>query len=913
MSRSPVKNVISVEQSATISRPSGGLVTFLFSDIEGSTERWERDRDAMREALGRHDRLLRGAIERRAGQVFKTMGDQFCAAFFDAEQASASALDAQRALRAQDWSAVGGLHVRMALHTGVTDERDGDYFGPTVNRVARLLALGRGGQVLLSGFTADLVRARLPRSISLHSLGSLHLKGLAQPERVFALAPADETVSLELRLTTANNLPLELTQFLGRERELTTVRELVTSHRLVTLTGTGGVGKTRTALRTAASLLDHFDGIWFVELAPLQDPGLVTSAIAQVLHVLDAGDEPLIDRVIAALKDSKTLIVVDNCEHVISAAAGAVEAILRACPGVRALATSREPLAIGGEHVFRMPSLEVPAAVALFADRASSAAQEFELTPRNAPVVAEIVRRLDGIPLAIELAAPKLRFIPLDRLVQRLDERFELLTGGSRTALPRQQTLRALIDWSYDLLDERDRALFRRISAFRGGWTLEATRAVCGDDAPENDVLEALSRLVDKSLVVAEDGDDGRRYRMLESTRDYAAERLAESGETDEVAARHCRYFCELSNRLFEAYWTTNRDRHMELTRAELENYRAAIDWGLLREHDVRTGARIVANLRDLWDMWLCREGRAYADRALELIGRDDPVTRARLLLVIAAFTFDGGLGLEPCKEAVELARETGDAILLADALRWLGNATGRTAHARDAIPLNEQALAAIGSHDVPRLRAAILSWYGFCLGLCDEFERGRRAYEEAVALLRQAGDALRLLAPLTNFADLEFKSGNVEAALQLGFESIAVSREFGTMTSIPFLNVAAYLLAAGRLGDAWENAREGLLHGLKRQRHLIVAIALQHLAQVAARQGDTETAARLVGYADAAYASERHDRHPTEKHEYERIVAILRNAYAPSRLNALLTDGRALSQDAAVKLALAIPKPVEA
>ena len=267
---------------------------------------------------------------------------------------------------------------------------------------------------------------------------------------------------------------------------------------------------------------------------------------------------------------------------------------------------------------------------------------------------------------------------------------------------------------------------------------------------------------------------------------------------------------------------------------------------------------------------------------------------------------------MAPCKEAVALARETGDAILLADALRWLGNATGRAARPRDAVAINEEALAVIAPHDVPRLRAAILSWYGFCLGLCDEFERGRRAYEESVATLRQAGDALRLLAPLTNFADLEFKSGNVDAALQLGFESIAVSREFGTMTSIPFLNLAAYLLATGRLADAWENAREGLQHGLKRQRHLIVAIALQHLAQVAARQGDTETAAQLVGYADAAYASERHERHPTEKHEYERILAILRNAYAPSRLTALFARGRALSQEAAVRLALAIPKPVE-
>ena len=561
-------------------RPPTGTVAFLFSDIEGSAIRWDTHRDEMLEAVRRHDALMRAAIERNGGYVFKTVGDAFCAAFATVPEAVTAALDAQRAIGAADWSAVGGLRVRMAIHAGVADERDRDYFGPAVNRIARLLAVGHGGQVLLSRAAKELSGELLPAQTELLDLGRHSLRDLSAPEHVFQLHAShlpQEFPLLRSLSVLPNNLPVHLTPLIGRNEEIAEIEALLERSRLVTLTGAGGIGKTRTALQVAADTLrGDGDGVWFVDLAPLDDPALVPSAIAQVFNVADeGGSRPLIERVAAALKAKTLLIVLDNCEHVVSAAADAADRLLHLCPDARILATSREPLGIAGEESYRMPTLSVPpegermtaervtqyAAAALFVARAHAAQRTFALTDENAAIVADVVRRLDGIALAIELAAPRVKVLSLNQLDQRLDERFKLLTGGSRTALPRQQTLRATIGWSYDLLTPAEQSMLRQLAIFRGRWSLEAAEAICIDERfPGWDVLDLLSALVDKSLVVVEIEGEEQRYRLLESTRQFAAERLDEAGEREDVAARHCRYFAKLAQHAGDAYWQTDSD-----------------------------------------------------------------------------------------------------------------------------------------------------------------------------------------------------------------------------------------------------------------------------------------------------------------------------------------------------------------
>ena len=506
-------------------QPPTGTVTFLFTDIEGSTKLWEQHPDSMRPALARHDHLLRQSIEANNGYVFKTMGDAFCAAFATAPEAVQAALTAQRLLTAEVWETETSLRVRMALHTGIAEERDGDYFGQALNRVARLLATGHGGQTLLSGATQELTRDHLPLAASLLDLGQRRLKDLGRPEIVFQLRhPALSADFPPLRSLDnpdlPNNLPLQVASFIGREKETTDVKFLLAKTRLLTLTGSGGSGKTRLALQVAADLLDqYFDGVWLVELATLSDPALVPQAVADVLGVQEQVGQAITRTLKDALYSKSLLLVLDNCEHLVAACASLAADLLGNCPHVHLLSTSREPLNIAGEQTFRVPSLSLPdpkqtqtvetvsqyEAVRLFIERVQAVQPSFMVTNTNAPAVAQVCWRLDGIPLAIELAAARVRSLSVEDVNTRLDNRFRLLTGGARNSLPRQQTLRALIDWSYDLLTEAEKTLLRRLSVFAGGWTLPAAEAVgVGKDAANAgvagwEVVDLLTSLVDKS------------------------------------------------------------------------------------------------------------------------------------------------------------------------------------------------------------------------------------------------------------------------------------------------------------------------------------------------------------------------------------------------------------------------------
>ncbi|MBV8067443.1 MAG: adenylate/guanylate cyclase domain-containing protein, partial [Candidatus Eremiobacteraeota bacterium] len=599
------------------SLPSG-TVTLLFTDIEGSTQHWEQQRAAMSEALHRHDTLLRTAIESHGGYVFNTIGDQFCAAFSRASDALAAAADAQRALAAEDWAAVGGLAVRMALHSGATHERAGDYVGPVVNRVARLLEVVHGGQTVLSDVTALHLRGLMPEQMDLLDLGEHRLKDLIGPEHVWQLvAPGlpDTFPPLQSLGSFPNNLPRQVTPLICRDEVLAEIEPLVLECPLVTLVGTGGVGKTRLALQAGADLLDgSADGVWFLELAPLSDPALVVNIIASTFGLREQANRSMLDVVVQYLRSRRLLLILDNCEHLIEETARIAEAILRAAPHVRMLATSREPLRIAGEHVYHVPSLAVPSgdsmaseealsygAIALFAERAAASDGKFALTEENTPIVAEICRRLDGIALAIELAAARVKVLPPRQLAQKLDERFRVLTGGSRTALPRQQTMRALIDWSYDLLAEPEQRLFRRLAIFAGGWTLEAAEAVCTDETLDVlDLIDVLSSLVDKSLVVVHLAEN-RRYGLLESTRAFALEKLLESEECEALARRHAQWAAELADRAHAARWSTGATSlwHAEFE-PEFENVLSAIEWALSHD-EVALAARAVVGFSTIY------------------------------------------------------------------------------------------------------------------------------------------------------------------------------------------------------------------------------------------------------------------------------------------------------------------------
>ncbi|MGA8098807.1 MAG: NB-ARC domain-containing protein [Candidatus Cybelea sp.] len=489
------------------------------------------------------------------------MGDAFCAAFPTALDAVGAALDAQLALGKEDFASVDGLRVRMGLHTGYAEERNADYFGPPVNRVA-LLSVSHGGQVLLAGVTRDLAHSDLPAGASLLDLGSHRLKDLTEPEQVWQLTIAGlpaEFPALKSLDAIPNNLPIQQTSFRGRERDLEEVKALLAQRKLLTLFGSGGVGKTRLALQVGAEVLDHYpDGVWLTDFAPITDPELVSSLIAKEIDMPQVEGRRIDESIQQWLRRKKLLLILDNCEHVLEAVAVIANAVIRSCPDVRLLATSRQALGVSGEVVYGLPALAIPeklaglssaeaieyGAIALFVDRVKAADTRFIFTDDNAPIVAEIFRRLDGIPLAIELAAARVKILSIPNLAQRLNERFKILTGGSRTALPRQKTLSALIDWSYDLLTPQEQMLFIRVGIFAGGFSLDAAAAVCsGENLDEIDILDLLSSLTDKSLVVADTASEQERCHLLESTRAYALEKLTRAGAREQLAHRHAKYF----------------------------------------------------------------------------------------------------------------------------------------------------------------------------------------------------------------------------------------------------------------------------------------------------------------------------------------------------------------------------------
>ena len=854
-----------------------GTVTFLFTDIEGSTRRWEEQAEGMKSALARHDAIMRAAIAANGGHVFKTGGDAFYAAFPVAPDALAAAFETQRALAAEPWGEIGELRVRMALHTGAVQARDGDYFGPPLNRVARLLNAGHGGQTLLSLATQELVRDQLPEGVQLRDLGTHRLRDLIRPEQIFqVVAPPLHADFPPLKTLDArpHNLQTQPTPLLGREREVEQVcaklrREDV---RLLTLTGPGGTGKTRLALQVAADLLDDYkDGVYFVALAPLSDPALVVSTIAQTLGVKESGGRSIMQSLLDYLREKALLLALDNFEQV-TAAAPQVAELLANSPRLKILATSRIPLHLRGEHEFAVPPLALPdighlpaleslsqyAAVELFIERAQAVKAGFSVDNENAPAVAAICVRLDGLPLAIELAAARIKLLAPQAMLRRLEDPLKFLTGGARDLSVRQQTLRGAIAWSYDLLDENEKRLFRRLAVFVGGFTLEAAAAVCDTNGDlQLDVFEGIAALVDESLLRQESSHDGEpRLFMLETIREYALERLIESGEKEESQRHHLEFFLAFAERGEIELRGAQQLKWLDRLEIEHDNLRAALDWSTQTGGEVQLGLRLGGALSRFWNIrGHFTEGREWLTRLLGLpgasartAGRAKALCGAGSLLVYLNQIEAQRFSLRCLGESVAIWRELEDKRGLALSLVYLAHVTYRQGHRPAARALTDESIALSEEGDDKWVSALSMHHLGVIMCWRGDFIRARSIGEKCIAVYRELGDRAELSLALDLLAWITFTEGNPINARRLMEESIALHRELGDdwWTADGLRDLASMAFRQGDYTSARPFCEEDLAIHRKLGNKADIALSLFRLAEYTRYAGDETRALTL-------------------------------------------------------------------
>jgi predicted ATPase/class 3 adenylate cyclase/Flp pilus assembly protein TadD len=777
-----------------------GTVTFLFTDIEGSTKLAREHPETWETARARHHAMMREAIESNKGYVFQIIGDAFCAAFHKVGDAVKAAVKAQRVLQTSEVFETSEvlIRVRMGIHTGDAEAHGDEYRGYlTLSLVQRVMSAGHGGQILLSNATENLLRGQLPKDLTLRDMGEHKFKDVIQPVRVFQVVAPDlksDFPVLRALDVFPNNLPTQLTSFIGREKEIAEVKQMMKDARLLTLTGAGGTGKTRLSLQVASEILQSFkDGVWFVELAPISNPELAPNTVANVLHVQEESGRPLTASLLDWLKDKESLLILDNCEHLIDACAQLVDSIVHSCPKTRVLASSREALGIAGEVAYRVPSLPLPdikneqiesfASAQLFIERAAQAKPDFKLTDENKDVVAQICQRLDGIPLAIELAAARVKVLSVEQIAERLDDRFRLLTGGSRTALPRQQTLRALIDWSYNLLTEEERLLFRRLAVFVGGWTLEGAESICGEErGGVFDVLDLLSRLVDKSLVIVEHVGDEVQYRRLETIRQYAREKLFDTDEAAVMRDKHLDYFMRFAERSEKILQGRGQKKQLIRLERDHDNMRAALEWSVKSRPEF--GLRLAAALREFWDTHgHLTEARQWLNMLLEATKSLPPdSTRVRALVATMFFAsrqtdLEGWLSI--LDQELTLARELGD--------KW-GIMQGLTAHGlykeyiegdfENAEPLYLDCANLARELGDKLLIGQSLGPLASCALKRFEYACAESLFRESLALFREVENEKEIAGALGNLAEVAFTRREYESARVSAQESLTLYRE---------------------------------------------------------------------------------------------------------------------------------------
>jgi predicted ATPase/class 3 adenylate cyclase len=869
-----------------------GTVAFLFTDIEGSTALWERDRQVMAAAVARQLAILQSLITAHHGVLYKTVGDGTQAAFGTAEEALRAALASQRALLAEDWAEpLGPLRVRMALHAGeAVPDAGGDYLAAPLNRLSRLLSAGHGGQILLSQAVQQLTRGALPAGTTLQDLGEHRLRDLLEPERVYQLQHPDllqQFPALKTLESRPHNLPLQPTSFLGREHEVQRVADLLRRPevRFLTLTGPGGTGKTRLALQAAAELLDEFaDGVYFVPLASLTNPDLVLSTIATTLGIREEGGQPLQERLQEYLAAKHLLLVLDNMEHLVDAAPHVGE-LLSNAPGLTVLATSRLPLRLRAEREYAVPPLGLPRrkppptleqlsqfeAVRLFIERAQAIKADFTIDNATAPAVAEICHRLDGLPLAIELAAARIRMLSPQTMLSRLEQRLPLLTGGARDAPARQQTLRNAIAWSYDLLSPEEQILFRRLAVFAGGASFDAVEAVANAHGAL-DVFSGLERLLEHSLLRQDEGPESEpRFTMLHTIREFGGEQLEASGEADATWERHAAFFLALAKQAEPALIGLEQGVWLDRLEVEHDNLRAALTWVLEVNPE---GALCLATA--LFWFWYTRhlsDGRAWLDQALTRAEEAPTALRAKALGRVATLTWMQGDYERAAtfdEAALHLARQTGALAEVAYALVDLG-----------VVELNRG--------DQTRAKALL---------------------DDGLHQFRELADEWGTALALNCRAEVMRAEGDHARALAFYEEAASLFRSVGSRqgTAMALMNVGD---AARHQGDhvrAVESLREGLVlaHEVADQR--FVAGSIINLAAVAANApGWAEQAARLLGSADARLATIGATLEQVDRASYESALAATRVALGDQAFVAAYQLGQSLTPEQGVTEALAL------
>ena len=874
-------------------QPPTGTVTFLFTDIEGSSRLWERFPVDMGPALARHDAVLRAEIESHGGWVFKTVGDAFCAAFVTPEECLEAALGAQEKLFAEDWGKVGPLRVRMGLHTGPAEYRDNDYFGGTLNRTARISSAGHGGQILCSQTIVDLLHEALPE-VGFVSLGDFRLRNLNRVERIFQVQARGLPASfppLRTRQNLPHNLPDSQTSFVGRVGELEQVKELLGKTRALTLLGTGGTGKTRLAIEVGRELLDDYpDGVWLVELATLENDSSLSDAVASALGVREEAGHSMRESLAAFLSGREMLLILDNCEHIIDSVSSEVSALLSHCKNVGVLATSRQALRITGEVTFPVRPLEAfdvwrrpkdrPLsaddiagfdAVKLFVDRAQAVVPAFRLTDENAPDIARICWRLDGIPLALELAAARLRVLTPAQIAERLNDQFKLLKGNA--VLPHQQTLRALIDWSYDLLTGPEKVLFHRLGVFAGGRTIEAVEAVC-TDGEADDVLDLLQQLAEKSLLfIDQDPSAGPRFTLLESVWQYAREKLKESGEMESLQERHLDYYLALVKDAGPHLTGPDPEIHLRKLSSDSLNLRYALEWAAERPGGAGPGLELVAGLERYWE--ICgnlEEARRHCEA---LLARADCGTLPRLH-----------------------AR----AMMSAGRIAWAQDRYGEGRELLDrALGIFQQ----LGDEEMVGFASGYEGFLAFSQG---DREVARECFQKTAEIGdRTAHRKLQALA-LAGEGTLAASEGNPELAFDLKLQALQIFREVGDRWIVGYSlwGLAQAALALGRTAPAREALAEWAHIAREFRNQWAIPYIVQHLADAARLEGKPDLAARLFGAAEQQREKFGIRFSPSEQAVCEASVAALKAGIDDECFRTHWKAGRHLRPEAALELALA-------
>lgn len=906
-----------------------GTVTFFISDIEGSTRLWETQHPAMRRALAHHDEILRDAIEANGGYLVKTTGDGALAAFAIASDAIAACLVAQRALKQHGCGELV-IKSRMALHSGASEERDGDYYGPALNRAARLMAAGHGGQILLSLATEELVRDHLPADVALRDLGERRLKDLIRPERVYQVVAPDlhaDFPPLNTLDARPNNLPAQTTPFIGREHAIRAIKEQLSSVgvRLLTLSGVGGTGKTRLALQAAADLVDEFEhGVFFVPLAVLSDPTLVLPTIAKAFDVREAAGQPLQDQLQDYLRTKQMLLVLDNFEQVVDAAPQ-VSDLLTAAPRLKVLVTSREVLRLTGEIEYPVPPLSLPdpqrlpplerltqyESVALFIDRALAVKPGFKVTNESAPAVAEICHRLDGLPLAIELAAARVRALPPQRILAELRDRLSFLTGGARDLPARQKTLRGAIDWSHDLLTDDEQKLFRRLAVFVGGSTLEAIEAVCKHEG-DLPILERVESLVGKSLLSQPEAEGEPRFTMLETIGEYADERLIAAGEAECVRDRHRTYFLALAEEAEPKLLGAQQAEWLLRLEKEHDNLRSALHWSLAAPRR-SGGLRLCGALHHFWvTRGHLSEGRTWCDRTLDnTAGEDQTKAHAKALNVAGTLAYrqsDYRAARARHEESLVIWQQLCDRAGVAISLTGLGSVATDQGDYRAARELIEESLAIERNLGRQYGIANSLGNLGVVIFYQGDIVSARALFEESLAIRRELGDGVGTALMLNNLGVLIRSQGDFSSARELYEESLAIRRGLGYRGGIAdsLHNLGNVALELGDYASARALNTESLEIWRDLGHRVGIPYSLDGLAAVIAALGGHLRAARIWGASERVREEIESPLSPDQRLEHDPRLAASRAAVGDdAAFDRAWQEGRSLTLEQAIALAL--------